>query len=155
MFIKLDNTHYVAKINNEKVKNIDIFDTFEVENFIKDKFITFIKKEKLKGSLELDIYIDNNYGMIIDINKIDELYLDDEISIKIMFHLNNAFLYEIDYFIADSIKTNKNIYYYNNKFYLELIDNIKDIDYYKLLETSNIIYNEKGLDIIEYGIKVN
>jgi len=156
IFCKITENNFIAKISNDVVENIDIFDIDEVEEFIKNLFTTFLKRQKIKGEVELNIYIDNNYGMIVDIKNEEDFVFDDEIDIKIIFHLNNAFLYEIDYFdiLENTNIKDANIYFYNNKFYLELIDDIDKKDYIKLLEASNIIWDNEGFKIVNKGVKL-
>jgi len=156
IFCKITENNFIAKISNDVVENIDIFDIDEVEEFIKNLFTTFLKRQKIKGEVELNIYIDNNYGMIVDIKNEEDFVFDDEIDIKIIFHLNNAFLYEIDYFdiLENTNIKDVNIYFYNNKFYLELIDDIDKKDYIKLLEASNIIWDNEGFKIVNKGVKL-
>ena len=156
IFCKVNENKFIAKISNDAVENIDIFDVDEVENFIKILFKNFLKRQKTKGEVELNIYIDNNYGMIVDIKTEDDYIFDDEVDIKIIFHLNNAFLYEIDYFdiVENTNIKNANIYFYNNKYYLELTDDIDKKDYLKLLESSTIIWDDEGFKIIDKGVKL-
>ena len=45
------------------------------------------------------------------------------------------------------------IYYYKNKFYIQINNNITKKDYYKLLELSEVIYNDTQL-ILDKGIKI-
>lgn len=156
IFCKITENNFIAKISNDVVENIDIFDMEEVEEFIKNLFTTILKRQKIKGEVELNIYIDNNYGMIVDIKNEEDFVFDDEVDIKIIFHLNNAFLYEIDYFdiVENTNIKNANIYFYNNNFYLELIDDIDKKDYIKLLEASNIIWDNEGFKIVNKGVKL-
>ena len=70
--------------------------------------------------------------------------------------VNNEILYEIDYFdiVENTNIKNANIYFYNNKYYLELTDDIDKKDYLKLLESSTIIWDDEGFKIIDKGVKL-
>ena len=156
IFLEVDKNNFIAKISNEKLANIDIFNIEEVKEFTKIIFSNLVKKYNMKGEVEFNIYIDINYGIIIDIKNNNYFTFDNNIDVKIIFHLNNIFLYEIDYFdILENTNIKKaNIYYYKDKFYLELINDINKEEYNYLLESSNIIYNDKSIDIINKGIKL-
>lgn len=156
IFSEVSENNFIAKISNDIIENIDIFDIDEVENFIKNLFKEFIKKHKLKGEVELDIYINNYYGMIIDIKTDNDFLFEDEVNVRIMFHLNNIFLYEIDYFdiLENTNIRNCNVYYYNDKFYLEITCNIDDKDYFTLLESSNILWDDTTMEIVKNGVKL-
>ena len=156
IFLEIDKNNFIAKISNDKLTDIDIFNVEEVEKFIKILFSKLIKKHNIKGEVELNIYIDNNYGLIIEIKVDDYFSFDDYIDVRIIFHLNNIFLYEIDYFdILENTNIKKaNVYYYKEKFYLELLDDINKVEYNYILESSDIIYNDKSIDIKNEGIKL-
>lgn len=156
IFYEVDTDNYVVKVFNEEIYDLDIFNIDEVEDFIKNIFKNFVKTYKLKGDVLLNIYIDLYYGIIVEVKKEDSFYDSDEIDARVVFHLNNAFLYEVDYFyILDntSIK-NANVYFYNNKFYLELTDEISISDKYKLSEACDIIWDDRSFEIINKAIKL-
>lgn len=153
---KLDKYNYIAKITNNKLKEIDIYNKDEIEQFVKELFSKIIKKYNLKGDIQLNVHIDNNYGIIIEIKVDDYFSFDDLIDVRIVFHLNDIFLYEIDYFdIVENINIkDKNIYYYKDNFYLELLSDIDKKDINIILESSNIYYNDKSIEITNKGIKL-
>lgn len=150
----VDKDLYIIKIFNNK----DLFDIYnhdEIKKFIYDLFNTVLKKYKLTGSIIFNIYVDKFYGMIIEIKKEHNLFIDNLVDIKIKFNLNISFLYEIDYFyLIENNISNQNIYYYDDRFYLEIIDDIEEDKYFKLLDNSLIIYNEEISNIINNGIKL-
>ena len=90
------------------------------------------------GLCYIDVYVNNNIGMIIEI---DNIYGEDNnvINSKIKFHMNSIFLCEIDY-TDDYIK---DIYYYEGKYYT----------FYNNEIDSNIIYRD-CLKIIKNGVKI-
>ena len=153
---KLDKYNYIVKITNNKLKEIDIFSKDEIEQFVKELFSKFIKKYNLKGEVQLDVHINNNYGMIIEININDYFSFDDLIDVRLVFHLNDIFLYEIDFFdiLKNTNIRDKNIYFYKDKFYLELLSDIEKKDYSYLLESYSILYNNNTQEIINKGIKL-
>lgn len=150
---KIDNDYYIVKVFNN---DFDIYDHEEIKNFVQFLFKKLLNKYKIQGNFLLNIYIDNMYGMIIEIKQDkDDFIFDNLLDIKIKFNLNISFLYEIDYFYSiENSLNNQNIYYYNDKYYLEIINDINEKDYLKLLDNSLIIYNDKINEIIENGIKL-
>jgi len=95
----------------------------------------------LKGFYNVDVYIDNNYGTILEfINDARDLYFSKlELNIK---KINTSFLYEIEDITYPNLK---NIYYYDNKYYIDYyLDNmeIAKINYKNI---SSIIKNAKKI----------
>ena len=148
---KIDN-NYIIKLPSIK---IDIYNPESLEEITK-KIITKINKNyKLNNNIHLDFYLNNQYGTIIKLTDYkSHLTINNNKTVKINIHTNTPFLYQIDYFdIKKNKLKNENIYYYKNKFYLELKENIEYKDYLKLIELSNIIY-EETYDIIDKAIKI-
>ena len=83
----IDKDYYIVKVYNDYI-NFDIYDTSEVKDFIYKIYDKLLKKNKLTGIILFDIYIDTNYGMIIEIKKIEDLLFNDIIDVKIKFNLN-------------------------------------------------------------------
>ena len=149
----IDKDNYIIKIYNDYF-NIDIYDHDEVKQFIKNLFNEILNKYKLKGIIVFNIYIDKMYGMIIEVSKEDDL-IGDIVDIKIKFNINISFLYEVDYlYLIDNDITNQNIYYYNDKFYLEIVNSIDKDKYIKLLDNCFVIYDNNINNIINKGIKL-
>lgn len=150
----IDKDFYIIKIFNNW-DDFNIYDHNEIKEFVQSLFDKILNKYKLCGNIIFNIFLDKLYGMIIEIKKESDLLIKNLVDIKIKFNLNVSFLYEIDYFyLIDNNVINQNIYYYNDKFYLEIINDIKEEEYLKLLDNSLIIYNDKINDIIDYGIKL-
>ena len=98
-------------------------------------------------------YQDINYGTIIKVKNDKTIYYKkDEIEIKIIIHTDTPLLYKIDYFDIKKDYKNK-IYYYKNNFYLELENKINKDKYLKLLEVSEVIYEDTH-QIINNGLKI-
>ena len=87
---------YKLTINKDFCSNINIYDIDEIKILIPNLLKKYIKKLNLTGILYLDIYLDNNYGMIIEIENKKFNFKNNILELKINFHLNNLFLYKID-----------------------------------------------------------
>ena len=148
---KLFKDTYQIKMPNQI---IDICNQVKVKELTKEIIKKINKKNKLYGLTYLEIYQDINYGTIIKVKNDKTIYYKkDEIEIKIIIHTDTPLLYKIDYFDIKKDYKNK-IYYYKNNFYLELENKINKDKYLKLLEVSEVIYEDTH-QIINNGLKIN
>jgi len=132
------NKDYLDKIN------------FNINENVEQQFKSLFTKLKkiynlnLNGYYEVNVYINDIYGIIIEMEKDDDEYIKifgDTLDMKITFKLDCEILYKIDN--IDFLKHNNiNLYYYDNKLYISLKNNLKIPykDYLYLLENSSIIY---------------
>lgn len=150
---KIDDSAYIIKLLNKK---LNIYDKDELEEITRKIFEKINKNNKLESLLIIDLYDDKMYGTIITLKSYKSIIkIANEYEVKIHIHLNPTFLYKIDYLNIDRNNlSNKNIYYYENSFYLEIKDKISKKEYIKLLETSEILY-ENADEVINKGIKIN
>ena len=147
---KLFKDTYQIKMPNQI---IDICNRVKVKELTKEIIKKINKKNKLYGLTYLEIYQDINYGTIIKVKNDKTIYYKkDEIEIKIIIHTDTPLLYKIDYFDIKKDYKNK-IYYYKNNFYLELENKINKDKYLKLLEVSEVIYEDTH-QIINNGLKI-
>lgn len=146
---KIDNCYIIKLLN----KQIDIYNPIELETITTNLIKKINILNNLKNNIHLTFYIDTNYGTIIKLQDYQSAFtLNNDKTVKITIHNNTPFLYELDYFNAKKFLKQK-IYYYQNKFYLKINTNLNTKDYYKLLELSEVIY-EDTLDIIDKAIKI-
>ena len=134
-------------LNKQYLKSVDLNDTKTIKNIIKK-----INKKyniDIYGYIEAKIYIDKNYGVIINLKK-EELeyfdYFNDEIEMNIEI-INDSFLYKIEDYNKDIIK-DKKIYKYKDNLYIN-IEKIDNINLGKIIEISEIIYGKQAQTIIE------
>ena len=147
---KLFKDTYQIKMPNQI---IDIYNQVKVQELTKEIIKKINKKNKLYGLTYLEIYQDINYGTIIQVKNDKNIYYKkDEIEVKIIIHTDTPLLYKIDYFDIKKDYKNK-IYYYKNNFYLELENKINKDKYLKLLEVSEVIYEDTH-QIINNGLKI-
>lgn len=147
---KLFKDTYQIKMPNQI---IDIYNQVKVKELTKEIIKKINKKNKLYGLTYLEIYQDINYGTIIKVKNDKTIYYKkNEIEIKIIIHTDTPLLYKIDYFDIKKDYKNK-IYYYKNNFYLELENKINKDKYLKLLEVSEVIYEDTH-QIINNGLKI-
>ena len=133
---------------NKNINNLK--DRENLERYIKS-IITLIKKKNVEiksGLYVAKVYQNNNYGLIIELELMEELELfKDIIDLKILIYDNSKMYLEIDdYFLVIGHKKKK----YNHKFYLNINDlNTKDL--LSFLEFGNIIYGDDISKIELYG----
>lgn len=130
----LDNNKYNEDSDIKKIL-INVFDNLE-----KYYNITFTT------DYNLELYINRYYGMILEIKENENLIYDDIVNLKLNVLRDTLFLYEVD----DPLEyINYEIYYYNDKFYV----NAKREDI-NLIENSNLVYGDIVYKIIGRGIKI-
>lgn len=130
----LDNKKYNEDSDIKKIL-INVFD-----NLKKYYNITFT------SDYNLELYINRYYGMILEITENEDLIYDDIVNLKLNVLRDTLFLYEVD----DPLEyINYEIYYYNDKFYVNA--KRKDIN---LIENSNLVYGDIVYKIIGRGIKI-
>ena len=139
----LSNTIIVYLLDNKKYNEdsdikktlINVFDNLE-----KYYNITFT------SDYNLELYINRYYGMILEIKENEDFICDDIVNLKLNVLRDTLFLYEVD----DPLEyINYEIYYYNDKFYV----NAKREDI-NLIEDSNLVYGDIVYKIIGRGIKI-
>ncbi len=130
----LDNKKYNEDSDIKKIL-INVFDNLE-----KYYNITFT------SDYNLELYINRYYGMILEIKENKDFIYDDIVNLKLNVLRDTLFLYEVD----DPLEyINYEIYYYNDKFYV----NVKREDI-NLIEDSNLVYGDIVYKIIGRGIKI-
>lgn len=130
----LDNNKYNEDSDIKKIL-INVFDNLE-----KYYNITFTT------DYNLELYINRYYGMILEIKENEDFIYDDIVNLKLNVLRDTLFLYEVD----DPLEyINYEIYYYNDKFYVNA--KREDID---LIENSNLVYGDIVYKIIGRGIKI-
>ena len=130
----LDKNKYNEDSDIKKIL-INVFDNLE-----KYYNITFT------SDYNLELYINRYYGMILEIKENEDFIYDDIVNLKLNVLRDTLFLYEVD----DPLEyINYEIYYYNDKFYVNA--KREDID---LIENSNLVYGDIVYKIIGRGIKI-
>lgn len=165
MKINVNDEDITIYINNYCLKKFNFLDLSSLEEDMNDLFHTLKTNYDLKisGYYNIDVYIDNNYGVIITMHH-EEIeyyeYLTDQIDTQVTIHNNKNFLYKItDFFGIKNYLANKNyaLYKYNNELYIKLNEKIDDIiignlleysteicyDIDKILKTNNLLFCNK------------
>ena len=133
---KLDD-YYIVKIFKEKLEEFNPFDKSCIEKLFQKILKKLLKNYSIHGLIDADIYFDRLYGMIIELREVYDYF--DDIDLKIHFHLDSVFLVEID----DDIKSLKDVYYYQGKYYKT---------YDKMIDSPIIYKDSECIEIMEKGI---
>ena len=139
MLIRKKDDYFVIKIFKDNLIDINIFDINCVRDLFKDIFLKLRKKYDLHGLIDVDVYLNDNYGMIIEMVPVDGYF--DDVDMKIKMHLNTIFLMNID---GNYILDYKDVYYYGGKFFCS----------YKEFCDAETIYKDTDAIMLR-GIKVN
>lgn len=146
-----DENNLIVFLNKLETKGINFTSKDNLEVELKDMFkkLNSVYNIKIYGYYNVSIYIDEYYGVVIDLSKEDIDYLDDDNNVDMCIVIvEQSFLYEIDDLF--NIKTG-DVYRYKNKYYLKLNNDISNIEMGNLLEHSNLIYGDKVKNILDYG----
>ena len=142
--INLDENCMTIFLNNYYFKSEETDIKKDLEGYFRNLFLKLQKYYdiNISGYYNIDVYIDDNYGIIINLKK-EEVeyfdYFDNQIDMRIVLK-NNKFLYEIsDIFNINNIK-DCDIYLYKDKCYIDLKNNINSM--LEIIEFVNIIYDD-------------
>lgn len=159
MKINFVDDKMVVYLSKAFTEGFDINNEKKLEQYFKELFLKLKKRYgiELSGYYIIDVYCDELYGMILEIENTDIDYYNyfSQIDMKINVLKNSSFLYEMDYCLLDFTLVSKGICYKNrDKIYLEIKEDIDEISLGKILERSKIIYGEKKDEIVKYGKRV-
>lgn len=149
----------IVFLNKKEIVDLDFNNELKLEEYFKTLFVKLKKKYKieLSGYYNIDIYPDEYFGIILEIQNEELEYYNyfNQVDMKINILKNSSFLYEIEYGFLDKEILEQVICYKNNdKIYLKIEKNIAEMTFAKILEYSEIIYGDVIDDIIKYGKKV-
>ena len=145
----LDEYNYTLYLNNLYVKDLNLDNKDNIEKYLKKLFLIVKNRYDvdISGMFEIDIYVNDKYGIVIDIFKEELEYLDyfsNQIDMQVNIIKDSIFLYEIDNLIDNTL------YKYDSKYYI----NIEDINDISIYEQGKIIFGEYVLDVLKYGKKL-
>lgn len=138
MIIRKCDDYFLIKVFENNILDFNIFDLNSIKYFFQSIFNVLKEKYDLHGLIDVDVYVNNNYGLIIEMYPVDSCF--DDIDMKIKMHLDSVFLVEID---SNCILDYEDVYYYNGKFYGTYLNNCD----------SEVLYKNTN-DIINKGIKI-
>ena len=138
MIFSKEDKFLLVKIFKDNLKDFDIYNKEQIMSLFRDIFVKIKNKYKMSGLFEADIYVNNEFGMIIEIFNL--CFYNGEVDVKIKIHLDAIFLTEIN---SNEILDYEDVYYYKEKFY----------SHFKKFSDKEVIYKDVDL-IINNGIKI-
>jgi len=134
MKINISDDEITVYLNNYYIYECDFLSLEFLEKYMNDLFIKIKKMYDIEfnGFYNIDVYLDDNYGAIINIKKENIEYYDylsDQIDTQVSVHSKTNFLYEIkDYFEIKDYLSNcdYSLYKYNNELYVKFHNHISD-----------------------------
>lgn len=153
MKIELENDKVIIYIKKEEINDLNFTKTDELEEYFKNLIIKLknLYDISITGFYNIKVFIDKFYGMVLQLEKEDIDYYDDnQIEMRIIKE-DVHFLYEVnDLFKVKKTKLIKK----KDKYYLMILEKILYKDFLNILENSKIVYNNTE-NIIKCGKIVN
>lgn len=139
MKVVTDYDSLVLYINKNMI-DFDIHVKEQIEKFIKAIVIRLRKRGfDISGFYGVKVYQNDNYGMVIDMKKEEELdFFPDLIDLKLVIYYDSDMYIKVDdYFLVCCFDSSffKDNYWYVN------INDLEDKDIIKLLEFGELVYN--------------
>lgn len=157
----IDDNNFYIYLNKYYVSDLDIENKACVEQYFKKMFLSLKNNHHLDiyGYYNIRVYVNKQYGIIIDVFKLSNDYFKmsgSKVDMKIMIDSDNKFLYEIDdyFFAKENIEYVQNIYVKDGKYYIELCDDVDEKFYLQLIEHSNIIFSDYAYEILTTSSKL-
>ena len=147
--IDLIGSVYIIYLKKE-ILDIDFNNKEHLESYFKQLFkkLKRIYNIEIKGYYNIKVYVDKNYGVVLEIKK-EEFdyydYLDNQVDMRISI-IETKFLYEVNDVI---LKDKVDVYKLNDHLYLSIKNELSIQEMSYLTEFSKIIYNT---DTIEHNL---
>lgn len=154
MKLVYEDDKLVLYLNKMYIHSLDFSDKEMLQKYMKRLFLKISTRYDIEfdGYYIVKLYVDMNYGVIIEVLKEELEYLDyfsNQIEMNTEV-IHGSFLYEI----SDVNKQNLEyfvLYKFNDKLYIKVKNQVSDIQMGKLLEHSKIIYGIEADNIIRKG----
>ena len=133
----IDNFSFDIHIRKEEIKNINVKNKGEMETYLKEIInkLQNIYKLEIGGFYNINIYVDDYYGIIINFNK-EKLEYYDYFNGGIELNINikeATFLYKVDD-IPKKLLDKTEIKLVDNDLYISIIKELNQTEFMKLME---------------------
>lgn len=150
MKVVMEDDLIILYLNKFLFKSIDFSDKEVLQKYIKGLLLKLQDNYSLefKGYYDITLYVDRNYGVIIEICREELEYLDYfgegiEINTRI---IEDSFLYEVNDIDFSSCM----VYILGSNVYIRPKDSISNVSMGKIMEkTSRIIYGARRKEIVK------
>ena len=159
MKLTFQNNEIIIYLNKSYIKNIDFQNKKTLENYL-NKILNKIKNKYeiyISGYYNVKIFLSEEYGIIIDIQK-EELdypeYFSGEVDMNISV-IEDKFLYEVlNINIPKNILKKLEKYKFLDKIYLVSKESLTDIEIGVILENTKIVYGDEAKQIKSKSCKI-
>ena len=159
MKLTFQNNEIIIYLNKSYIKNIDFQNKKTLENYL-NKILNKIKNKYeiyISGYYNVKIFLSEEYGIIIDIQK-EELdypeYFSGEVDMNISV-IEDKFLYEVlNINIPKNILKKLEKYKFLDKIYLVSKESLTDIEIGVILENTKIVYGDEAKQIKSQSRKI-
>ena len=140
----------IIYLKKEIIGKMNFDDIDSLEDYFRDFFLKLknIYNMELKGFYNVKVYIDDIYGVVLELEdeQIDYGDFYNQIEMRII-PIHVDFLYKIDNLM---FIPNTELYIYKNNYYLKISNKINYKDYLLVMDYAKIVYNNTD-NIIKYG----
>ena len=139
----------VVFLNNKYIENIDFNDKNNLEKYFRSLFLKLknIYGLNINGYYSINVYINKHFGVILEMFREPLECFDyfNSIDMQVNIIKDSEFLYQVNDFWS-KYKT----YFYKNKLYLRISNEIDFIELGELLENSILIFHQHYYHILKY-----
>lgn len=154
MKLVYEDDKLVLYLNKMYIHSLDFSDKEMIQSYMKRLFLKVSSRYDIEfdGYYIVKLYVDMNYGVIIEVIKEELEYLDYfsnqiEMNTEVV---HGSFLYEV----SDVNEKNLDhflLYKFNDKLYMRVKSQVDDMQMGNLIEHSKIIYGIEANNIIKKG----
>lgn len=147
--IKSEND-LVVFLNNKYIESIDFDDRNNLETYFRTLFLKLknIYGINISGYYNINVYINKYFGVILEMFRepLECFEYYNSIDMQVNIIKDCEFLYQINDFYD-----NQKLYFYKNKLYLRISNEISFMELGKLLENGVLVYGDIVNEILKYG----
>lgn len=135
---------YKIFINSSYTKDLDYLNKDEVIGFIKLFILKLKNKLSLRGFYKIRVYPKNKIGVFLDITKLDDIDLSNNLDLRVMIMYDEEYYFETDDY--DVIKECNDIRYMDGLFYCVVDDSFDRI--LEKVEFGRFIYGKEVINLL-------
>lgn len=155
MKLVYEDDKLILYLNKMYIHSLDFSDKEMVQKYMKRLFLKVSSRYDIEfdGYYIVKLYVDMNYGVIIEVIKEELEYLDyfsNQIEMNTEV-IHGSFLYEISNISEQHSLEKFVIYKFNDKLYIRVQSQVSDMQMGSVLEHAKIIYGTDADNIIKKG----
>ncbi|MDD2377733.1 MAG: hypothetical protein PHD10_03465 [Bacilli bacterium] len=147
--VRNDN-NLIVFLNHKYIDKINFNDRNSLETYFRQLFLKLknIYQLKISGYYDINVYINEHYGIILELFREPVECFDyfNSIDMKVNIINNSEFLYQVN-----DISEHYPTYLYKGKLYIRVNKNVSFIELGKIIENGTIVYGDIVEEILKYG----